>query len=421
MPSLPDIRIDFDPDSHDVGVDDHVTFYESIRPWLETQGYFLYNNSYELRKTPVDSAVYSYPSLETDGETRLPYSFFGGDSEREDHYGNHRGPPSPVPGRVAFAQDSQHRHVALKLVKDGSVEYNIYRHLSQETRLFTSDQNEFGCVIPPLDFLKLDGHWFIVMPRWGSSISIPWFSSIGEVLHFIHCCLKGISLLHSHLIVHRDIKAGNMLVNHFGDDFYKSSNQLRPSLRREGRLTYAFFDFNYSVMFSPTSTPSERRLPASESFISFCSLAYDTAQGEVDYDPFAFEVCALGMLLCKQFQHVTTTVPMLAPFLDRMITRKIPLRFTAQEALQFFEEHVLPSVSLALSAVSALAPDRTTVEPELYDRWTGLHPTFVRTWADYRLPPLELSTRVLRWICEFSLGYTVAYNFRRILRAVHHK
>ncbi|KAH7905960.1 hypothetical protein BJ138DRAFT_1225752 [Hygrophoropsis aurantiaca] len=57
-----------------------------------------------------------------------------------------------------------------------------------------------------------------------------------------------------------------------------------------------------SVMFPPTSTPCERRLPAVESFIIGCSFAYDTAQGELDYDPFAFNVCALGVLFCEYFQ-----------------------------------------------------------------------------------------------------------------------
>ncbi|KAH7882306.1 hypothetical protein F5I97DRAFT_344439 [Phlebopus sp. FC_14] len=164
------------------------TYLESLRPWLEKRGYYLYKNGYETLGKRYDDPVYTYPSLETDGETRLPYSLVGGDPE---HF--HRTPhrlPSPTPDRVAFAQDAQHRHVTLKLMKDGSAEYKIYRHLSEAASLYTSDSEEFDCVIPPLDFIDLDGYWFIVIPRWGDSVLIPWFNSVHEVLRFIHCSLK---------------------------------------------------------------------------------------------------------------------------------------------------------------------------------------------------------------------------------------
>ncbi|KAH7906965.1 kinase-like domain-containing protein [Hygrophoropsis aurantiaca] len=331
------IKVDFDPSRREFDPEDLVAFLESIRPWLEEHGYFLYLNSYELFGEPLESAIYSYPQFEYDGKTQLPYSFFGGDPVVTNGYARHK-LPSETPARVMFAQDSQHRHVALKLVKDGSVEYNIYRRLGEEASLYSAHREEFGCVIPPLDFLELEGYWFVVMPRWGHTLMMPWFDSVREVLQFMHCCLKGLSLLHRHFIAHRDIKPGNMLVSHFADKtYYDRHNELRPYLRRPGMLTYALCDFNISVMFPPTSTPSERRLPASESFIIGCNFVYDTAQGELDYDPFAFDVCALGMLFCEYFQHLTATAPMLAPFLDCMIMRDIAQRFTAAEALRFFE------------------------------------------------------------------------------------
>ncbi|KAF9237119.1 hypothetical protein BU15DRAFT_49181 [Melanogaster broomeanus] len=307
----------------------------------------------------------------------------------------------------------------MKLVKEGSIEYNVYQRLSQEESLFTADPQTFGCVIPPLDFIELyDGLSFIVMPRWGGYVFIPRPGSIREVLHIMRCCLKGLSVLHRNLIVHRDIKTGNMLVNHFSNaEWYDQHNDLRPSLRSQGLLYYALMDFDFSAMFPLDSKPLERRLPAKESFIMYCSRARDTEQGELDYDPFAFDVASLGEYFCEKFQNLSSLVPMLAPFLDRMITRDIQTRFTASEALQFFEEHVLPSLS---QQELDTHPPRSVeyVDPEEYDRWAGLDPQFVEAWSNYRLPRLPWQTRVLRWICMHEVGMTCVRSIRKVARAV---
>lgn len=51
----------------------------------------------------------------------------------------------------------------MKLDKDGSHEYQILRLLSKEPDL--SSASSFECVVPVLDFLYFDHHWFVVMPR----------------------------------------------------------------------------------------------------------------------------------------------------------------------------------------------------------------------------------------------------------------
>ncbi|KAH7882305.1 hypothetical protein F5I97DRAFT_1909263, partial [Phlebopus sp. FC_14] len=215
-----------------------------------------------------------------------------------------------------------------------------------------------------------------------------------------------------------------MLVNHFADSsFYDNHinqifNQLRPTLRLADKLVYALVDFNCSIMFSPTSTPSERRLPARESTVLPCNIPPDVYQGELDYDPFAYDVGSLGMIFCEEFQQVTKMVPMLAPLFDGMILRKIDKRFTAQEALQFFEQHVVPSVSPSQACARPPRPHIPTINPELYDRWDGLDPEFVRTWDRYRLPRLTWSTRALRWICNYDIGYAVVQLLRKAIRAV---
>ncbi|KAG6871583.1 hypothetical protein C0995_002882, partial [Termitomyces sp. Mi166 len=159
-----------------------------------------------------------------------------------------------------------------------------------------------------------------------------------EIFHFIHW-----TDLHEHRIAHEDIKAGNILINHVSKDFFDNRSQYRRSLRSQGKLTYAFCDFDGSTMFSPSMSLDECRLP---SHVSFNTLWYqvpaDTSQGEFDFNPFAFDVGMLGVLFCNEFQHLTWVAPMLAPLLDRMTTRDIERRFKASEALRFFEEEVLP-------------------------------------------------------------------------------
>jgi hypothetical protein len=90
---------------------------------------------------------------------------------------------------------------------------------------------------------------------------------------------------------------------------------------------------------------------------------------------------------------------MLAPFLDRMTTRNIPLRFSASEALQFFENFV-PGIP---DEVKDLGFQRgSKVLYDQWDRWEGLPPDFIEKWKEYREPPIPYSTSVLRWICSFE-------------------
>jgi hypothetical protein len=98
----------------------------------------------------------------------------------------------------------------------------------------------------------------------------------------------------------------NILVNvfrgdlEFGDDF-----PLLTELRRRDAVLYAHIDFDISIMFEPESTPAERRLPWVLSREGPWVYAYDTRQGELDYDPFAYDVACLGELFCVEFQVCT--------------------------------------------------------------------------------------------------------------------
>jgi hypothetical protein len=90
---------------------------------------------------------------------------------------------------------------------------------------------------------------------------------------------------------------------------------------------------------------------------------------------------------------------MLAPFLDRMTTRNIPLRFSASEALQFFEKFV-PDIPKNVMGLQFQRGSKVLYDN--WDRWEGLPYDFIEKWKDFREPPIPYSTSVLRWICSFE-------------------
>ena len=91
-------------------------------------------------------------------------------------------------------------------------------------------------------------------------------------------------------------------MNHFGSPAHGRFNTLRGELRKEGQLIYALIDFDLSLLFPSTCTPAELRLPYNMSWHGGSNQPKDTAQGELDYDPFAFDVGCLGVLFCDAFQ-----------------------------------------------------------------------------------------------------------------------
>ncbi|KAG6867074.1 hypothetical protein C0993_007052 [Termitomyces sp. T159_Od127] len=141
----------------------------------------------------------------------------------------------------------------------------------------------------------------------------------------------------------------------------------------------------------------------------------DTMQGEFDFNPFAFDVGMLGVMFCREFQHLTHTVPMLAPLFDRMTTRDIIRRFKASEALQFFEEQVVPLTPERVLSFGAESNHRY-VTYDYYDRWKHLDPDFVEKWAAYREPPVPYHIRFLRKICSCPWGFRIVSSIRRLGR-----
>ncbi|KAF8909768.1 hypothetical protein CPB84DRAFT_1765442 [Gymnopilus junonius] len=300
-------------------------------------------------------------------------------------------------GKVLFAQDSHSRHVAIKLIRTNTDEHRILRFLSQQS-LETLKEN---CLIPALDFLHNEEFTFVVMPRWGSAIHLPLVNRARDVLHIIRCMLKALAFLHENNISHGDVNQSNVLVNHFSDSEVLEQNLVRANLRSQGLLLYALFDFDFSVMLPLEGDRTKYRLPYVRSWGTFnCTM--DTAQGEFDYNPFVMDVGTMGVRFCKHYQHLTGEIPMLAPLLDRMTTRNLQRRFTAFEALHFFEAMYS---QLTEDDLGQLVETRFEfMELDLlydeYDRWKRVPKAFAEKWDAYREPPIPWTTKTLRAICR---------------------
>ncbi|PPR06492.1 hypothetical protein CVT26_004581 [Gymnopilus dilepis] len=387
----------------DSGTSDRLRFWDlpETLDFFEDHGYTLYERVFSEEG---DVTCASRPLFASEGfvDKRHPYASYDYASDVDSVL-----LASDSRARVAFAQDSLGRHVAIKLVPNDTDEYRILRFLYQQP----PETLQASCIIPVLDLLPVDGHWFAVMPRWGGFTSHPQAEQIIDVLDFMHSALKALSFLHSHNISHGDINTGNVLVDHFCDTRKASRCKIRRDLRSRRALCYALFDFDLSIMLPPDSNRTSYRRSYEKSWGSFCKV-FDTAQGEFDFNPFVFDVGNMGVMFCELYQHLTPAVPFLAPLLDRMTTRNLDRRFTASESLQFFERMIaqLPEAQLRGPFLSQ-KPEECMLYDE-FDRWRSLPPSFCKEWAIYRESPVPLATKFLRWLCRPACANHIVAHIR---------
>ncbi|KAF8905860.1 other/AgaK1 protein kinase [Gymnopilus junonius] len=404
-----EITFPFEP-GQDFDLAERIAFWDSSK----TINFFL-NNGYTLYQRIIsedgEATASTTPALpfEKFAEAAYPYAYydaqFGGDEliplcTRESR------------GKVVFAQDPLGRHVAIKLVRDNTDEYRILRFLSRVPPK-TLQENS---IVPILDFLPLEGFWFVVMPRWGGAVRFPEAENLKDVLDLMRAMLKALTFLHAHNISHGDISDGNVLVNHFCDNNMEMTNTIRKELRAQGRLSYGMFDFDFSIMLLSTANKEECRLPYERSWGTFTRIK-DTAQGEFDYNPFSFDVGNMGALFCRFYQHLSREAPFLAPLLDRMTTRDLNCRFTASQALQFFDEMSSQMSQSELGTPIWLHNPARLVPYDEFNRWEYVPPDLARKWTAYREPPIPWITKALRWICasEYFSVYKVIARIRWFL------
>ncbi|RDB20454.1 Cyclin-dependent kinase 6 [Hypsizygus marmoreus] len=408
-------------DDHEQSLQKRMSFWGSttLRFWFINHGYTLYQTL--CKDNDLVGSAHPTMTVSDPENIPFPYAYQGGDDDHKLYDIPALCTQLDTRGMVFYAQDAQGRHVALKAIRTLSEECRILQFLSRQP--IPSSVHEFQHVLPVLDVLPFgrSGYSFAVMPRWGDCPTHPFPRTMKDVLLFMHCLLKALNYLHEHRIAHGDINPGNVLVNHFGRRFYDTSNPLRSDLQSRGLLTYALFDFGSSSIFPQTSKLQECRLPYHKSWS--CTPGYfpsDTMQGEFDYNPFVHDVGMLGIMFCNEFQHLTIYVPILAPFLDRMVTRTLSRRFTASEALHHFEAWIYPQMTEEqLKIRTTPCPEDARDLYEVYDRWAGLDPEFIQKWAGLREPPIPFSVRLMRHLCDYEHLNAAIAEIRRIIYRGH--
>ncbi|KAF8908488.1 kinase-like domain-containing protein [Gymnopilus junonius] len=329
------VLIPFDPADVQFDIEDRWKWWDSMRSWFSERGYTLYD--YVVNGDNERHYTHWRPTKLCPGPVSFPYPHMGSDNDPVG-YSNNYGE-----GRVVFAQDNEGCHLAIKLVKGGSEELDVLGHLKNEADL--RDAKSFPCVLPILDLLPCECHWFAIMPRWGEVTLEPWFPTLYHAVKFIQSLLKGLIFLHSRRIFHRDVGQRNILVNRL-TGFKKTSvaYKMHFELEEDGKLLYALFDFDRAIMLDVETYGENPMLPICLVDRGFFVPPYERLLGYPDFDPFKYDVACLGIYFDRIFASYILDAPLLAPLIDGMLTADIHKRFSAAQALSF-TENILGTVS----------------------------------------------------------------------------
>ncbi|KJA20120.1 hypothetical protein HYPSUDRAFT_43473 [Hypholoma sublateritium FD-334 SS-4] len=377
--------------------------------WFSARGYTLYKRVY-YEDSPTEWTV---PSLPFDDVLESNYPYAGYDTATP--YANAQPlRTAELNGKLAYAQDTELRHVAIKAIFDDSEEHRILRYL----RTQSLDTLEENCILPVLDILPYGKNLcFVVMPRWDKILHPPESFTTLEVLDIIQSFLKGLAFLHSHNIVHHDMKMDNMLTDYYRDDgvIFGSGviDKTRTALRAQGKLRYALIDYDVSFMVPPEIKHEEYTLPYFKAWIgTWDCQPYDNQQAEYEYKPFAYDVGGAGVALCNILKGHERYIPMLAPLLDTLTTRTVARRFTAAQALRFAADIRRPLTAAQL-ATPHVRVGLISGQYFEYDRWQHLPAEFQAAWAAYREPPEPAVRRARRavhwWVCDHVSPHVTPY------------
>ncbi|PPQ93139.1 hypothetical protein CVT25_003521 [Psilocybe cyanescens] len=231
-----------------------------------------------------------------------------------------------VQGHIVYAQDTIGRHVAIKLVKGGSEEDKILHLLAAQLDL---KPDNFSSIIPILELLPCNDHWFAIMPRSMGFYYL--FASSTDIL------LGGATY---------DLREQNLLVNHFSNASMSSMkfNDFRWELLKRGDIRCTITDFDFLILLDEETYGPNPRLSILNANVGGDFPPYESMHGHIDYDPFKYDVALLGIHFCNRFQSIILRVPLLALLINCMVTSKLDKRFTVQEALAFADS-IVPTVS----------------------------------------------------------------------------
>ncbi|KAI0661359.1 kinase-like domain-containing protein [Cubamyces menziesii] len=360
---------------------------------------------------PQDRPWHSTPYA-TPGPAALPYAYcrpIGNTQRRATWMGR----------KLAVARNAAGQDVVLKVLDTDSDEYQAYYRMLASTEVHAPT----SCcgVLRPVAIIHTPYKFcFVVMPRWGRILRLSDLSTVDQAMQFMRCTSKGLSFLHDHRIVHRDLHESNMLVNYYSPDarYGVEESKAAAEHRRTGDVHYCLIDFNIS--FSP---PLETALetytrPAYDAY--WGAPVYQPADiclGEHAYSPFAFDVACLGNIYRTSFHSLISHVPELAPLFDKMTTHQIPQRFTAREAADFIE-HVFAALSgTTLGTPITAAPHYDWYSPGEADKyWSHAPPEFTARWSQYRTPERSWVAKILARIAEVPVGWRILYRTRDLLR-----
>ncbi|KAI0769800.1 hypothetical protein BD413DRAFT_556995 [Trametes elegans] len=229
--------------------------------------------------------------------------------------------------------------------------------------------------------------------------------------------MKGLSLLHTYRIAHRDIKESNILVDCYSTN--TADPQMGPILLEHectNDVHYCLFDFNLSIRLPQSASLKDYWRPSEESLIGMSAYQPpDIALGEPVYNPFAFDVGTLGTMFRVHFTRAVSTVHLFAPLFDQMTTHVISQRFTAQEALDFLEVIVSEIPADVRDTALELEPEyMSAVYPDSY--WSLTPPEFRMRWSHHMIPQYSWVENLLDWFAGYRIGWRVLCFVRDTLR-----
>lgn len=169
----------------------------------------------------------------------------------------------------------------------------------------------------------------------------------------------------------------------------------RIQFRENGSIRYCVFDFDLAIVVPQTSSPC--LLPIEMANVgSPWHHPTDADEGSY-YDPFKFDVACMGHMFflynvscCslsestwhalrsgRNWQHLISVMPLLAPLFHRMSTPDVGYRFTAAEALAFCRY-----IRQVYSDLNAKLPSQLVHEmPISTDPWEYFPSEYVPLWS----------------------------------------